>query len=122
MIQINLQPTNPDGEQVSLAINCTMLALIDSGLPLSAMIGAVSCCISDQGTILMDPSEDELVTAASVHTFAFSSQAANQEQPDIVFNESIGSYTFDQYTECYNLCMIAAKQTISFLREAISKK
>ncbi|KAJ9053495.1 exosome non-catalytic core subunit rrp46 [Entomophthora muscae] len=122
MIQINLQPLNIDGEQVSLAINCTMLALIDSGLPLSSMLGAVSCSISDQGTILLDPTTEEISSATSVHTFVFSSEVAKQDQAEIVFNESVGVYTFEQYSECFRMCLNAAKETISFLRDAIPKK
>lgn len=122
MIQINLQPQNQDGEPISLAINATMAALLNASLPLNSLIVACSCAITNSGEILLDPLSSEIKTSASVHSFAFLNKIEDPKSSPLIFSESVGVYSLDQFLECHSLCLEAAIPTFAFLRESISSK
>ena len=49
-----------DGSILSSAINAMILALLDSGIPMKATCCAVSCMISKDGDLILDPTVLEL--------------------------------------------------------------
>ncbi|KAJ3094595.1 hypothetical protein HDU97_007877, partial [Phlyctochytrium planicorne] len=57
---------------LSTLINSVFLALLDAGVPLKAMGVAVTCMTRHDGSLVLDPTEQELSDAASTHTFVFS--------------------------------------------------
>jgi exosome complex component RRP46 len=58
-ISVIVQVLSEDGSLLSTAINATCLALLDAGISLKSLIGSVTCAISADGTLLLDPDAKE---------------------------------------------------------------
>ncbi|KAF9422056.1 Exosome component 5 [Entomortierella beljakovae] len=140
-IQIVIQTMKDDGCILSTAFNAVILALLDAGIPLKSILGSVTCVIDSQtNQILLDPTTEELAQAKSTHIFVFdnktsvsSSTNSNNEnsmdQDDsestlgaILFSDSTGLFTEDEYFECANVCFKAAQAVHGFIRTAVQKK
>ncbi|KAI9295193.1 ribosomal protein S5 domain 2-like protein [Neoconidiobolus thromboides FSU 785] len=118
MIQINLQPQTVDGDVIAYCINATTLALIDAGVPMSSLIASSSAAVFPDGTILLDPTSEELKNAESCHTFAFSSIS----EDSLVYSDSIGKYSFEEYEDCYQLCYESSQKIIDIIKDTLEKK
>ncbi|KAI8854449.1 ribosomal protein S5 domain 2-type protein [Chytridium lagenaria] len=70
-IEITIQVMSDDGGMLSTAINAAVLALLDAGVPLKAMAASVTCITRHDGTLVLDPTLEEIKDAASTHVFAF---------------------------------------------------
>ncbi|RUS17511.1 ribosomal protein S5 domain 2-type protein [Endogone sp. FLAS-F59071] len=123
------------GVQVlSAAINASTMALIDAGIPMNAVVGSVTCMIGEENEILMDPTMEELNHAKSIHTFAFDNASRAPAATDdvngmaeisdivVLYSESTGDYTEDEYLESLSLCHQATHKVHAFIRTAIEKK
>ncbi|KAJ1814587.1 exosome non-catalytic core subunit rrp46 [Coemansia sp. RSA 2599] len=119
LVQINLQVKENDGSVDAAAINATTLALVDAGIPLKAMIASAACAVRKDGEVVVDPTEEEVQEALSVHTFAFSSVCPD-ENP--VYVDSRGSFSTDQYDRCFDLCAMTVQRIFAFMRTAIEGK
>ncbi|KAI9199386.1 ribosomal protein S5 domain 2-type protein [Polychytrium aggregatum] len=117
LIRITCQILNDDGSILSAALNATMLALVDSGIPLKCMVASTTCAVTANGQVLLDPTRSEIETAKSVHIFAFESLSGN-----LVANESIGPFTEKEYTACHQLCQAASEKIQAFMRASIERK
>ncbi|RKP39758.1 ribosomal protein S5 domain 2-type protein [Dimargaris cristalligena] len=117
LIRIELQESRVHGSEISAAFNAATMALMDAGVPMRTIVGSVSCAIDDQGTLLLDPTEHEIETATSFHIFAFDS-----EMQGALFNDSIGSFTPEQYNACHEICRKSVSKIFSFMRTAVEKK
>ncbi|CAB4401319.1 ribosomal protein S5 domain 2-like protein [Rhizophagus irregularis] len=116
-IQIVSQVMVDDGSIIAAAINATTMALIDAGIPMKDIVAAVSCVINKDDQILLDPTLQEMENIKSVHTFAF-----NKTTSSLLFCESLGLFTDDQYFNCYELCNAAAGVIFDKMREFITNK
>ncbi|ORX80457.1 ribosomal protein S5 domain 2-like protein [Basidiobolus meristosporus CBS 931.73] len=118
LIQMNAQVLWDDGCVLATAINAVTLALIDAGIPVKNIISASTCLIDGEGQLVIDPTLKELETpSSSIHTFAFDSTTQG-----VVFSESIGSYSEDDYFRCLEICCAAATKIHAFMRTALEKK
>ncbi|CAG8523505.1 6468_t:CDS:2 [Ambispora gerdemannii] len=117
LIQIVAQVKHDDGSILATAINATCLALIDAGVPMKAIITAVTCIVTQQGDVLVDPTSKEAEEAVSTHTFAFDSLFFNA-----VLCESNGIFTEKQFLESYVLCKSGANQIYEKIRESLGHK
>jgi len=116
-IQIVSQVMMDDGSIIAAAINATTMALIDAGIPMKDIVAAVSCVINNDDQILLDPTAQEMENVKSVHTFAF-----NKTSSSLLFCESLGLFTDDQYFNCYEICKVAAGQIFENIRDAVTNK
>ncbi|KAG0087371.1 Exosome component 5 [Podila epicladia] len=133
LIQIVVQTMKDDGCILSTAFNATILALLDAGIPLKSILGSVTCIIDAQSNeILLDPTTEELAHAKSTHVFVFdnkSSIANNEDIMDqeellanVLFSDSTGSFSEEEYFECSRVCFKAAQAVHGFIRTAVEKK
>ncbi|AAS50400.2 AAR035Cp [Eremothecium gossypii ATCC 10895] len=76
LCQITLQVLKSVGQhehmELAVALNAAYLALLDAGVPLRAVLSAVSIAVSTEGELTQNPSPAELQDARSVFTAAFS--------------------------------------------------
>ncbi|KAF8980853.1 Exosome component 5 [Entomortierella lignicola] len=137
-IQIVVQTMKDDGCILSTSFNATILALLDAGIPLKSILGSVTCIIDSQtNQILLDPTNEELALAKSTHVFVFdnkTSVSSTQQGGDmdldnadsnlgaILFSDSTGLFTEEEYFECAQICFKAAQAVHGFIRTAVQKK
>lgn len=54
---------------ISAAINATCLALLDAGIPLSTTVASVTCAVTQEGELVLDPDfQEEQVRYSSPNT------------------------------------------------------
>ncbi|KAF9364222.1 Exosome component 5 [Mortierella sp. NVP85] len=136
-IQIVVQTMRDDGCILSTAFNAVILALLDAGIPLRSILGSVTCIIDSRtNQILLDPTTEELTNAKSTHVFVFDNKAPTTtteditmdgdsgrlDQSGILFSDSTGLFTEEEFFECANACFSAAQTVHGFIRTAVSKK
>ncbi|KAG0256773.1 Exosome component 5 [Mortierella polycephala] len=141
-IQIVVQTMKDDGCILSTAFNATIMALMDAGIPLKSILGSVTCMVDEKtNQIWLDPTTEELAQAKSAHVFVFdnkssiTSASAGAQGKDadvdmdqdtvgaaILFSDSTGLFTEEQYFECAQICFKAAQAIHGFIRTAIAKK
>lgn len=93
-----------------------MLALLDANLPLRALTSSITCAVTDEGDILLDPTERELSQAQSIHFFAFDSEGG------IVVSDMNGWCGREDYITCAGVCKLASEKVLLFLRLAVEKR
>ncbi|KAF9092634.1 Exosome component 5 [Mortierella sp. GBA35] len=133
-IQIVLQTMKDDGSILSTAFNATILALLDAGIPLKSILGSVTCVIdADSNEILLDPTTQELANAKSTHIFVFDNKPSitttynvdddeNLVEAAVLYSDSTGLFTEDEYFECARIAYKAAQAVHGFIRTAVQKK
>ncbi|KAJ1653313.1 exosome non-catalytic core subunit rrp46 [Dispira simplex] len=117
LIEINVQEVASHGGTLAASCNAAVLTLVDAGVPLRCMAASVGCMIDGQGQVLLDPTEEEMIQAKSVHTFVFGSE---EEGP--LFTDSVGTFTVDQFNVCHELCRMGASKVLSFMKVAIENR
>ncbi|KAG9289832.1 hypothetical protein G9A89_015412 [Geosiphon pyriformis] len=116
-IQIVVQIKHDDGSTLSAAINAASVALIHAGIPMKAIVVAITCIVNKEKKIYLDPTAKEMEKAISIHTFAYETLDFN-----VAFCESSGLFTEQEYFECYEICKSAAREIYNSIREAIAIK
>ncbi|BBN05429.1 exosome complex component RRP46 [Marchantia polymorpha subsp. ruderalis] len=58
-ISIIFQVVHDDGAVLACAINAACAALVDAGIPLNGLIVAVSCAVTTNGVVVLDPTKAE---------------------------------------------------------------
>jgi exosome complex component RRP46 len=119
---------------LATAFNATILALLDAGIPLKSILGAVTCIVdSETNQILLDPTSQELANAKSTHTFVFDNKSSitsnteSKDQEDAVevatlYSDSTGLFSEEEYFECAQICYKAVQAVHGFIRTAVQKK
>lgn len=82
--QINVQVLADDGAILSCAVNALQLALIDASIPMKGMVASATCCFDSESNLFLDPVQEEIDAAQSVH-FIVADQDAN-----VVVADSVG--------------------------------
>ncbi|KAG0301064.1 Exosome component 5 [Linnemannia gamsii] len=133
-IQIVVQTMKDDGSILATAFNATILALLDAGIPLKSILGAVTCIVdSETNQILLDPTSQELANAKSTHTFVFDNKSSitsnteSKDQEDAVevatlYSDSTGLFSEEEYFKCAQICYKAVQAVHGFIRTAVQKK
>ncbi|KAF9547564.1 Exosome component 5 [Linnemannia hyalina] len=132
-IQIVVQTMKDDGSILATAFNATILALLDAGIPLKSILGAVTCIVdAETNQILLDPTTQELANAKSTHTFVFDNKSSitsdsTQEDKEAVevstlYSDSTGLFSEEEYFECAQICYKAVQAVHGFIRTAVQKK
>ncbi|KAF9915792.1 Exosome component 5 [Lobosporangium transversale] len=141
MLQIVIQTMKDDGCILSTAFNAVILALLDAGIPLKSILGSVTCMIDAQSSeILLDPTTEELSRARSTHVFVFDNKSSVQSEQGkmnvdtddqeagtsslaaVLFSDSTGMFTEQEYFECAHFCFKASQAVHGFIRTAVQKK
>ena len=103
LIQVTLQVTKEPSLKIKRTVadiallpalaNAAFLALVDGALPLERTMIAGLGVVRDEGAVIIDPTEKELVGCKSVHAVAYSAQGG------ILLNESAGRFDIQQWQE-----------------------
>ncbi|KAF9119936.1 Exosome component 5 [Mortierella sp. 14UC] len=131
-IQIVVQTMKDDGSILATSFSATILALLDAGIPLKSILGAVTCIVNNEtNQILLDPTAEELANAKSTHTFVFDNKSSitskdEQEESAVdaatLYSDSTGLFSEEEYFECAQICYKAVQAVHGFIRTAVQKK
>ena len=105
---------------LACCINAAFLALLDAGISLDFLVGAVSCQIEHDGKIVLDCCGQDIdgdnVPIANV-TVAFENQH-NQ----VISCVANGKYTREQIKICMTKCQAVCRNVFAFYRTALTRK
>ncbi|KAI8904587.1 ribosomal protein S5 domain 2-type protein [Powellomyces hirtus] len=116
-IRITVQVLTDDGGILSSAINAAVLALADAGISMRSLPASVTCMISREGLLLLDPTAVEMENAQSTHVFVFDNISEG-----LISNISTGAFTMDEYLSCYDTCHTASKAVQQMFRSSLEGK
>ncbi|XP_078674637.1 exosome complex component RRP46-like [Branchiostoma floridae x Branchiostoma belcheri] len=116
-INIVLQIIQDSGSLLSCCVNAACVALMDAALPMKCLVSAVTCALTEEGQIVLDPDSKQEKESSAVLTFAFDSRENN-----VITCSTKGCYTPEQYQESLSACREASKNISSFFRQAVEKR
>jgi exosome complex component RRP46 len=117
MISIVVQVVNDDGSLLSCAVNAVSLALMDAGVAMGALAMSSTCALLADGSVVMDPVEEEEAQAAGVVTTAYSSV-----DEGVLASLTAGVMSEEKYFECAAANRRAGEAAMAFVRLAIKQK
>ncbi|CCD25901.2 exosome non-catalytic core subunit RRP46 NDAI_0G01250 [Naumovozyma dairenensis CBS 421] len=82
--------------EVANSINATLLALIDAGIALNSMCAAISLAISSDDKLIMDPNDEQLKAAKSVHVLALELVESSTVVKNVLLLDSYGDFNEKQ--------------------------
>ena len=62
---INVTELHDDGGTLASAINATVLALCDAGVPMKNMVAASTCCVNESGELILEPTKNDLMDSCA---------------------------------------------------------
>ncbi|KAI8483221.1 Exosome component 5 [Branchiostoma belcheri] len=115
----NLKETQYTGmcQLLSCCVNAACVALMDAAVPMKCLVSAVTCALTEEGQIVLDPDSKQEKESSAVLTFAFDSRENN-----VITCSTKGCYTPEQYQESLSACREASKNISSFFRQAVEKR
>ncbi|KAG8236183.1 hypothetical protein J437_LFUL013449 [Ladona fulva] len=115
-VSIILQEMQNSGGLMACAINAAYLALIRSGIAMKFLVAAVTCGITKDDKVILDPDLNKVKDCHTELMFAFDSIDFN-----IVAVDSSGQYTEEQYQKALSLCKEASNEIFDFYRNLVKK-
>ncbi|CAA0838521.1 Ribosomal protein S5 domain 2-like superfamily protein [Striga hermonthica] len=101
---IIVQVVHDDGSLLPCAIHAACAALVDAGIPLKYLAVAISCCIAENGQIILDPSklEEQKMKAFVCLAFPGSARSVVHEGSanGIITSVTRGVMAVDDYLQC----------------------
>ncbi|XP_076064088.1 exosome complex component Rrp46 isoform X2 [Oratosquilla oratoria] len=116
-IRIIVQEMQTDGKRLSTCLNAAFMALLDAAISMRSMCGAISCCITKEGAIIIEPSNLDLEESTCVCTFVFEGPTHS-----LVSVHQEGQLSAAQYEQCLEKCQFAAKDLFNFFRRSVEEK
>ncbi|ETV90976.1 hypothetical protein H310_14314 [Aphanomyces invadans] len=117
VISITVQVVEDDGSLLAVAINAVNLALLDAGIPMRSLVGAITCSILDDGQLCLDPSLTEGDAATASVTAAYAGK-----NDGILTSITTGLVNESQYFAASEICRRAIDSVLSFVRIAQESK
>lgn len=115
---VQLQLVRDAGSLLAAAINAAVLALVDAGLPMCSLLGAVHLAVLADGLVLTDPTTDEQASSVCQLTLAFA-----DEMDAIVCVHSLGRLEASLlHTQLAPLGRAAARAVTAFFRLTIERR
>ncbi|KXJ13414.1 exosome complex component RRP46 [Exaiptasia diaphana] len=114
---IIVQVIHDSGSLLSCAINAAFLAMIDAGYPMKSTICSVTCAITNNDEIQLDPNLQQQKEASSVMTFVFDGINKN-----VMTSSTKGEYAIEQYNKCLLASVSAADHILQFFRQSVERK
>ena len=103
LVQITLQVTKEPALKMKRGIldvaiipalaNAAFLAVVDAALPLEGTMVAALGCFTDEGQLVLEPTEKELVGCKSVHAMAWDLHGS------LLLDESTGNFNIEQWEQ-----------------------
>jgi ribonuclease PH len=138
IILIKVLVVADDGSYLSVALNATILALLDASIPMKKIPNAISVCLSNstdtQGKALfLDPNLLEesqsdarftfgIVPVAGTTVEAASAGEKEGDEAVILVNESVGVFTIAQWSEAAEIAKKTSKALDLTIRDLIFSK
>ena len=116
-INITVQELQDSGSFLATCLNSACLALLDASVSMKCLVGAVHCCINDNGEIILDPTCKEEADSVANMTFAFDSRDKN-----VITVVANGKFSKDQFEKCLVTCREASSAVFAFFKESVEKK
>jgi len=116
-LTVVIQLVQDCGSLLSCAINAACMAMVDAGFPMKCLVCSVSCALSENGDIQLDPTLEQEKSASAVMTFAFDSVNKN-----VMTSSTTGSFTVQEYEKCLEACRSAATKLFDFFRLSVERK
>lgn len=116
-ITIQLQEMEDRAGLVACCVNAACLALLNSGISMKFLIGAVHCCVdAETEQLVLDPDQRQVAASRSQLTFVFESVQGNT-----VAIYTSGQYTVGQYSDALKMCAQASGAIFEFYKTAVRK-
>lgn len=115
-ILVNITELHDDGCVLAAAVNSTVLALCDAGIPMKHMVAAATCCVNEDSSIIVDPSKDDVMQSCAGVTAVIENESNN-----ILSIVSKGSLTAAKLTECITLLTERCSELFSIFRANIAE-
>ncbi len=118
VVHVSLQQLEDDGGELACCVNAACLALVDAGVAMRFLFASVTCAITDDGEIVVDPDGKECASAACVMTFVFDSV-----DRDILGSRiASGSCSENKFQLCLGVARAASEKVFEFYRECVKRK
>lgn len=114
---INITELHDDGCVLASAINATVLALCDAGVPMKNMVAASTCCVNEKDEIILEPTKDQLLNS-SAHITAVIDSGCNQ----LVSIVSKGAMTSEIMKDAINSISDRTRSLFEIFHESISMR
>ncbi|KAJ7543930.1 hypothetical protein O6H91_09G058800 [Diphasiastrum complanatum] len=132
-MSIIVQVISDDGALLACAINATTAALVDTGIPLSGLIAAVSCGINKEGDLLLDLTKSEEQEAQAHVCLVFPNRPLSMKvetsiksddepvEHGLVTSVTCGAMSVDDYLSCLDLGRAASLKISEFSRTSLEQ-
>ncbi|CAA6666020.1 unnamed protein product [Spirodela intermedia] len=126
-----LQVVSDSGALLPCAINASCAALVDAGIPLKHLAVSVSCGLTQNGSLILDPSKVEEQELQAFVCMAFpnspvtvlpeasSSKEGEPMEHGIITSTSYGSMSVNDYLCCIEYGRAASAKISEFLRRSL---
>ncbi|KAK6638926.1 hypothetical protein RUM43_007196 [Polyplax serrata] len=115
-ISVIVQEMQDSGGLLACSINCACLALMNAGIPLKYLFAAVSCMITHDNEIILDPDSKQLKESKASFTIVFDSIDKN-----VLSSESSGTFTKCEMDAVTSTCCSASTKMFQFYRDIVKK-
>ena len=113
-----LQEMNDSGGMVSACVNAACLALLDACVPMRFLVAAVTCCVLQDGSIVLDPSFKQQTQKDNASlVFVFDSRTRS-----VISTQSEGRVTQAKLHECLVIAKTAVEKVFQFYKVVIGRK
>ncbi|XP_041969165.1 exosome complex component RRP46 [Aricia agestis] len=114
-ITITIQELEDYGGLLTCAINCTCLALLNSGVSMRHLVAAVGCAVDEVGNLILDPNYAQVQNAKALLYFVFDNRDKN-----LVTGFTEGSFSEHTYEEAMARCRLASDLVFKFYRDIVT--
>ncbi|KAK2154410.1 hypothetical protein LSH36_269g06016 [Paralvinella palmiformis] len=114
---IVLQEVENDGSLMSCCVNAACMALLNAAVPLNYMMAAVTIIVSEDGELVLDPTEKQQAAAVAYMMFVYSSKDFS-----LIASSSSGQYSDEQFQRCLLIGAESSKQVFKFYRDTMEKQ
>lgn len=123
-LHVGVQVLEDDGSLLSCIVNCTCLALMDSGFPMKSLFAAITCAVvvspENAGvTFILDPDQTKLrkKSPSAVITMVFDSRNS-----DIISVHVEGKCSEENFQKAVSVSQEASKEIFKFYRDIVARK
>uniref|UniRef100_A0A672SUX3 Exosome component 5 n=1 Tax=Sinocyclocheilus grahami TaxID=75366 RepID=A0A672SUX3_SINGR len=111
-VTVILQVIHDDGSLLSCCLNAACMALMDARLPMSHLFCSVTCAISKEGQIIIDPT-----ARRTLLIFAIESVECN-----VLMSSATGSFSVQELQQCVAISQKASEQIFQFYRDSVKRR
>uniref|UniRef100_A0A914W9J4 Exosome component 5 n=1 Tax=Plectus sambesii TaxID=2011161 RepID=A0A914W9J4_9BILA len=119
LIELVVQELTDDGGLRAVCLTAGCLALLDAGIPMTAVFCGVSVALMPDDRLVLDPPLKEQKMATALFTFALKSA---ESEVEMISCDTNGRFQFDDFKRAVSLAIEAAAEVFLFYREMMQRK